>query len=141
QKAPECAPVTHSLLHTRGLSTMHRTQLGPIASARGPAGETLRPSAIEMPDAGCRLAQHLRGGTPRHRAPRCREPATGSPIGERLAPERAVRVCDANPVHLGHHARADGRWRLYAIADPAAPSADGSALRRWADRMLTAPDS
>src|SRR5699024_3326980 len=34
-----------------------------------------------------------------------------------------------------------GRWRLYAIADPAAPSADGSALRRWADRMLTAPDS
>ena len=69
------------------------------------------------------------------------ELAAGFPIGKRFRSERVVRVCDANPVHLGHHARADGRWRLYAFADPAAPSADGSALRRWADWMLTAPDS
>src|SRR5699024_4000470 len=69
------------------------------------------------------------------------ELAAGFPIGKRFRSERVVRVCDANPVHLGHHARADGRWRLYAIADPAAPSADGSALRRRADWMLTAPDS
>lgn len=30
-------------------------------------------------------------------------------------------VSDGNRVHLGHHARADGRWRIYAFADrPAA---------------------
>lgn len=28
-----------------------------------------------------------------------------------------VRLSDARPMHLGHAARADGRWRLYAFAD------------------------
>jgi phenol 2-monooxygenase (NADPH) len=43
-------------------------------------------------------------------------------------------VCDGNVVHLGHHARADGRWRIYAFAD--APAAgEPSALAAWADWM------
>lgn len=57
--------------------------------------------------------------------------ATGFPIGKRFRSARAMRVADANPVHLGHHHRADGRWRLYALAD--APTAgEKSALTDWA---------
>jgi phenol 2-monooxygenase len=56
------------------------------------------------------------------------ELASGFPVGKRFQSVEVVRVCDGNPVHLGHHARADGRWRLYAFAD-----ADGGALRTWAE--------
>lgn len=56
------------------------------------------------------------------------ELASGFPVGRRFKSVEVVRVCDGNAVHLGHHAKADGRWRIYAFAD-----ADGSALRSWAD--------
>ncbi|MEV5542135.1 FAD-binding monooxygenase [Saccharopolyspora shandongensis] len=47
--------------------------------------------------------------------------ATGFPVGKRFKSNGVTRVCDANPVHLGHHHRADGRWRIYVFADrPAA---------------------
>ncbi|MGW1680871.1 FAD-binding monooxygenase [Saccharopolyspora sp. NPDC002376] len=47
--------------------------------------------------------------------------ASGFPVGKRFKSNAVTRVCDANPVHLGHHHRADGRWRIYAFADrPAA---------------------
>src|SRR4029078_4324255 len=51
--------------------------------------------------------------------------ATGVPVGKRFKSARVVRVADANDVHLGHHHRADGRWRIYAFADgaPGEPSA------------------
>lgn len=55
------------------------------------------------------------------------ELASGFPVGKRFQSVEVVRVCDGNPVHLGHHARADGRWRVYAFADAA-----GSALAAWA---------
>ncbi len=55
------------------------------------------------------------------------ELASGFPVGKRFKSVEVVRVCDGNPVHLGHHATADGRWRVYAFAD-----AEGSALRKWA---------
>lgn len=56
------------------------------------------------------------------------ELASGFPVGRRFHSVEVVRVCDGNAVHLGHHARADGRWRIYAFAD-----ADGAALRDWAE--------
>jgi phenol 2-monooxygenase len=49
------------------------------------------------------------------------ELATGFPIGKRFKSARVMRVADTNPMHLGHHQRADGRWRLYVLAD--APAA------------------
>ncbi|MET0726236.1 MAG: FAD-binding monooxygenase [Leifsonia sp.] len=68
------------------------------------------------------------------------ELATGFPIGKRFKSARVVRVADVNPVHLGHHARADGRWRLYAFAD--APAAgEPSALADWAAWVAGSPDS
>lgn len=59
--------------------------------------------------------------------------AIGFPVGARFQSVEVVRVCDGNAVHLGHHARADGRWRIYAFAD-----ASGEALDRWAASMVGA---
>ncbi len=66
--------------------------------------------------------------------------ADGFPIGKRFKSAPVERVADGNPVHLGHHHRADGRWRIYAFAD--APAAgDASALADWAKWMTEASDS
>ena len=43
--------------------------------------------------------------------------ASGFPLGKRFHSAEVVRVGDGNVVHLGHHARADGRWRVYAFGD------------------------
>lgn len=56
--------------------------------------------------------------------------ATGFPLGKRFMSAPVTFVADGNVVHLGHHAKADGRWRVYAFAD-----ADGSALGAWAAWM------
>ncbi len=62
--------------------------------------------------------------------------ATGFPLGKRFKSSPVVRVADANPVQLGHHHRADGRWRLYAFA-----GADSAALATWAEWMRTSSAS
>ncbi|GAA1720427.1 FAD-dependent monooxygenase [Isoptericola hypogeus] len=67
------------------------------------------------------------------------ELAAGFPVGKRFKSVEVTRVCDGNAVHLGHHAKADGRWRVYAFADAPAPGAD-SALARWAE-WLGSPGS
>ena len=43
--------------------------------------------------------------------------ARGFTIGMRFHSASVVRVADARPMHLGHVARADGAWRVYAFAD------------------------
>lgn len=65
--------------------------------------------------------------------------ASGFPIGMRFASVEVARVADGNAVHLGHHARADGRWRIYAFADAPLPGAP-SALDDFA-RWLASPVS
>ncbi|MDR6906580.1 phenol 2-monooxygenase [Agromyces sp. 3263] len=67
--------------------------------------------------------------------------AEGFPIGKRFRSAEVVRVCDANPVHLGHHATADGRWRIYVFADAArAGAASGVAtLAEWLDTAADSP--
>ncbi|GAA4064411.1 FAD-binding monooxygenase [Agromyces indicus] len=66
--------------------------------------------------------------------------ATGFPVGKRFKSAPVTRVCDGNPVHLGHHATADGRWRIYVFAD-AAPVRDGSAAAELADWLASSPES
>ena len=66
--------------------------------------------------------------------------AEGFPIGKRFKSARVVRVADTNPMHLGHHHRADGRWRIYAFADTPL-AGERSALTDWAEWLRTAPDS
>lgn len=62
--------------------------------------------------------------------------AEGFPVGKRFKSSEVVLVADGNRVHLGHHARADGRWRIYAFADAAA-----SALDAWAEWLATSDES
>ncbi|QJX02041.1 hypothetical protein HML84_07420 [Alcanivorax sp. IO_7] len=62
--------------------------------------------------------------------------ATGFPVGKRFKSAPVMRVCDGNDVHLGHHATADGRWRIYAFAD-----AGAERLNDWAEWMLNAAAS
>jgi phenol 2-monooxygenase len=62
--------------------------------------------------------------------------ADGFPIGKRFKSAPVMRVCDGNPVQLGHHARADGRWRVYVFADGA-----GSAVAELAAWLTTAAES
>jgi phenol 2-monooxygenase len=66
--------------------------------------------------------------------------AEGFPIGKRFKSAHVVRVADTNPEHLGHHHRADGRWRVYAFADT--PRAgEQSAVGDWAEWLAASPDS
>ncbi|MDZ4091878.1 MAG: FAD-binding monooxygenase [Arthrobacter sp.] len=71
--------------------------------------------------------------------------ATGFPVGKRFKSATVVRVGDTNPVHLGHHATADGRWRIYVFADAATPGAGqpgaGSLVADFAEWIANAPDS
>ncbi len=66
--------------------------------------------------------------------------ATGFTVGKRFKSAPVVRVGDTNPMHLGHHATADGRWRIYVFADPALPGTDSATdkLARW---LSGSPDS
>lgn len=66
--------------------------------------------------------------------------ATGFPVGKRFKSAPVTLAADGNVVHLGHHAKADGRWRLYAFADAAGTRAD-SAVAGFARWLAEAPDS
>jgi phenol 2-monooxygenase len=46
--------------------------------------------------------------------------AKGFTIGMRFHSAPVVRVADAKPMHVGHVARADGAWRIFAFADASA---------------------
>lgn len=62
--------------------------------------------------------------------------ARGFTIGMRFHSAPVVRLADAKPLQLGHVARADGAWRLYAFAD-----ADGARLRALCSFLAASPDS
>ena len=66
--------------------------------------------------------------------------AAGFTVGKRFKSARVARVCDSNPVHLGHLAAADGRWRIYTFADTGAAGED-TALSRFAHWLGTSSDS
>ncbi len=62
--------------------------------------------------------------------------AKGFVIGMRFHSAPVVRLADAKPVHLGHAARADGAWRIYAFAD-----ASGQRLRELAAYLAESASS
>lgn len=67
--------------------------------------------------------------------------ATGFPVGKRFKSAMVSRVCDGNPLQLGHQARADGRWRLYVFADTALAGEDSATQRlaEWLERSSDSP--
>jgi phenol 2-monooxygenase len=62
--------------------------------------------------------------------------ARGFTIGMRFHSAPVVRIADARPMHLGHAARADAAWRIYAFAD-----ASGQRLRALAGFLGDSPAS
>lgn len=62
--------------------------------------------------------------------------AKGFPIGKRFKSAPVMRIGDALPTHLGHHAKADGRWRVYVFSDK-----EQEALKIWADWISNNPNS
>jgi phenol 2-monooxygenase len=62
--------------------------------------------------------------------------ARGFTIGMRFHSAPVVCLADAKPTQLGHAARADAAWRIYAFAD-----ASGERLRALADFLAESPKS
>jgi len=67
--------------------------------------------------------------------------AEGFVIGKRFHSAPVIRLADAKPLQLGHVARADGRFRLYAFADAADPAQPDAAIQRLCRFLSEAPDS
>lgn len=67
--------------------------------------------------------------------------AAGFPVGMRFHSAPVVRLADAKPMHLGHAAEADGRWRLYlfAGADGLAPGSRLADLCDWLETDAASP--
>jgi len=61
-------------------------------------------------------------------------------VGKRFKSAPVLRVCDTNPMHLGHHAKADGRWRIYVFADAAQAGTQGP-VADFAEWIANSPDS
>jgi phenol 2-monooxygenase len=74
-------------------------------------------------------------------APTHQHLAKGLLIGTRFHSAPVIRLTDAKPVHLGHTARADGRWRLFAFAAAEDPAAPRSRLRRLCEFLSDAEAS
>jgi phenol 2-monooxygenase (NADPH) len=81
---------------------------------------------VPGPLTGCDEHQHL---------------AAGFVVGERFHSAPVVRVADARPMQLGHVARADGAWRLYAFADAAALTDPDSRLAALCDFLARSASS
>lgn len=64
--------------------------------------------------------------------------AAGLVIGKRFHSAPVIRLADAKPVHLGHAAQADGRFRIYAFSPAEDPAAAGSAIRALCNFLVEA---
>ncbi|MEZ2141287.1 FAD-binding monooxygenase [Bradyrhizobium sp. DN5] len=67
--------------------------------------------------------------------------AQGLVIGKRFHSAPVIRLADAKPVHLGHAAQADGRFRIYALSPAEDPAAVGSAIRALCNFLTEARES
>jgi phenol 2-monooxygenase len=67
--------------------------------------------------------------------------AEGFSIGMRFHSAPVIRLADARPMQLGHVARADGRWRIFAFAGATDPAAPNAGIRALCDFLAAAHDS
>jgi len=67
--------------------------------------------------------------------------APGFDIGKRFHSAPVIRLGDAKPVHLGHAAQADGRFRIYAFSGAEDPAAAGSVIRALCNFLTEARES
>jgi phenol 2-monooxygenase len=134
----QCAP---SLLHSysaerqavaKELIDFDREWATILASAKGD-GEAA--DAAKTQDYFVRHGRYTAGTATHYRPsiitgePNHQHLASGLAIGKRFHSAPVIRLGDAKPVHLGHVAKADGRWRIYAFAGAGNPAAPASAIR------------
>ena len=67
--------------------------------------------------------------------------AEGFVVGKRFHSAPVIRLADAMPFHLGHVIKADGRFRIFAFADPRDPTAANSAIHQLCDFLAEDPNS
>ncbi|MCE8554322.1 FAD-binding monooxygenase [Ruegeria pomeroyi] len=67
--------------------------------------------------------------------------AAGQILGKRFHSAPVLRLSDAKPLHLGHVAEADGRWRLYAFAGQDDVGTKGGAIERLCGWLESDPAS
>ena len=67
--------------------------------------------------------------------------AKGLVIGTRFHSAPVIRLADAKPVHLGHVAKADGRFRIFVFAGAGDPAAASSSVRSLCDFLSENPKS
>ena len=67
--------------------------------------------------------------------------AKGFEIGTRFHSAPVIRLADANEISLGHAAKADGRFRIYAFADRSDPASSSSRINAFCSFLSKAADS
>ncbi|MGY8662249.1 FAD-binding monooxygenase [Bradyrhizobium sp. UFLA05-109] len=67
--------------------------------------------------------------------------ASGFVIGKRFHSAPVIRLADAKRVHLGHVARADGRWRIFAFAGAGNPAAGAGAIAAFCNFLSQGRES
>jgi phenol 2-monooxygenase len=67
--------------------------------------------------------------------------AKGLLIGTRFHSAPVIRLADAKPVHLGHVAKADGRFRIFVFAGRGDPAAANAPVRSLCDFLSESPKS
>ncbi|WP_332684177.1 FAD-binding monooxygenase [Bosea sp. (in: a-proteobacteria)] len=107
----------------------------PLKAADDPSSEGVEPAEVQdyfvkhgryTAGTATRYAPSLLTGDSSHQ-----QLARGFAVGARFHSAPVIRLADARPVHLGHVAKADGRWRLFAFAgaeDQASPTGRIGAL-------------
>jgi phenol 2-monooxygenase len=145
----QCAP---ALLHSysaerqavaRELIDFDREWAGILASAAKAGGA----NAEKTQDYFVRHGRYTAGTATHYRPSMITGAAThqhlaeGLVIGKRFHSAPVIRLADAKPVHLGHVAQADGRFRLYAFAPEEDPAAAGSAIRALCNFLIKARQS
>lgn len=145
----QCAP---SLLHSysaerqavaKELIDFDREWAGILASAAKAGGA----DAVKTQDYFVRHGRYTAGTATHYRssvltgATTHQHLAEGLVIGKRFHSAPVIRLADAKPVHLGHAAQADGRFRIYAFSRAEDPAAAGSAIRALCDFLTQARES
>jgi phenol 2-monooxygenase len=67
--------------------------------------------------------------------------AEGLTIGMRFHSAPVIRLADAKPLQLGHVAKADGRWRIFAFAGAEGPTGPSSGIRGLCDFLAEGQNS
>jgi phenol 2-monooxygenase (NADPH) len=104
----------------------------PVKDPKNPDSDGVDPA--ELQDYLIRQLRYTAGTETRYRPsiirghPTWQHLAKGLPIGKRFHSAPIIRLADARPLQLGHVARADGRWRLYAFASAEDPGASSTRI-------------